>query len=458
MANHVTAHNSINSVRNEIVNITRSLKNSFQDLFSAMSCNAMKDASVTLTINGIKSILTDIERQLCTAQQAATALAGINRKVVQKKVSFSASYSKGSHAIDINVASARQALVNICTTAAKYKDHISVLNGCKNEMSSLSESEQILSTIPTIELYFRSLASSGTAKAVVVTRAKMACVDALTNAIKDINALVNCINEFAGPGKRISNLLNSYENCEEQVINKYRDAVAKKLLKKTSVYSDSNVPEQGMLKGEVENAESVRNSLISLTGGSCQALDDEVTRLKKLYSSHYGGAYTKEELIEMEANHKRVDNYNELVRYYTYTARDGTNGRLIPEWGCTWYAAARYRIVNGADKDLKFSTRCGNANEWWKTVDGEYFNSMSTNDPSVVKANSIAVSNEDDLDLNRIGTHATDCHVCYVEGVYDGYVYYSEGSWGTSESTWGYIRKMTIEDFCKDYEYIVSAK
>ena len=463
MGNQVTAHNTINSVRTDIVTETKTLKNCFQELFANMKCKATSQANISGEIDEIVNYLKKTENNLCSAQQAATALAGVNRKVAEKTISinvFSAVSGIASmHPIDINPDGANQALGGFRGCAQKLELKIDILNRCKKEISALPESEQNISSVSTIDSIFAGLVGGIKSAVTKVKTVKQQCVSGLKNAVSNLQKAITCIRDIGSENGRYAKLIAEFAACDANIINRYKISRYSDVLMRTRQYNDGNVPAENDLQNEITNVGGTAGSIATVTCESCKELDEEVTRLDDLYKSNYGGAYNKETLIKMEQNHIRVDTYNDMDRYLRYRNADGTLiGYYIPEWGCTWYAAARYRAVNGVDNDLRFSERGGNADNWVNSIDKRLFEVSSTNDSSVVKPNTIAVSTQADPDLNRLGNHASENHVCYVEGVHDGYVYYSEGSWGKSESTYGYIQKMTVEDFCKDYEYIISAK
>lgn len=152
---------------------------------------------------------------------------------------------------------------------------------------------------------------------------------------------------------------------------------------------------------------------------------------------------------QMLENHTRVDTSRYDRRAY-YQASNGQYGYFDVSGGCTWYAFSRYREVNGEENDLRFTTPGNlNANNWANKIDTAYFNKDSTANRSVIKPNTIAV----DVD-RQYG------HVVYVEAVdyATGTVYYSEGSYGSSESAYGYIQTASIDKFASTYEWIISAK
>lgn len=162
--------------------------------------------------------------------------------------------------------------------------------------------------------------------------------------------------------------------------------------------------------------------------------------------------------IEAEKNQYIVNNYGkriviaeDLPQRITYSNADGRAiGYYVSSNGCTWYAMARYNQVNG-EGALKFARAGGNANNWINSIDTNVFNVSSTDNPNVIQANTIACSNVSDG-----GTSGN--HVAYVEGVIDGYVYYSEGAYGHAVSTYGYLKRMPLGEFASAYEYIISGK
>lgn len=119
--------------------------------------------------------------------------------------------------------------------------------------------------------------------------------------------------------------------------------------------------------------------------------------------------------------------------------------------GCTWYAMTRYNQVNGTDNGLQFKIGGGNAGEWSDKIDDEKHTVTREIGKNLagIKANSIAVET---TTPQRVG------HVAYIEAVTDDYVYYTEGSAGYDKETFGYIVKVTKEEFAKRFDDVIIAK
>ena len=164
-------------------------------------------------------------------------------------------------------------------------------------------------------------------------------------------------------------------------------------------------------------------------------------------------ALSLSELERKYANNEKAIDASLLPQKITYCNAEGrATGYYVAKNGCTWYAIARYNYVNKVENQLKFSRCGGNANEWVNTIDKTCFDVKSTSDLSVIKSNSIGVSTVSSVRGD------TGVHVVYVEAVNDGFVYYSEGSYSKPTSTYGYVKRKTVEDFAKEYENIISAK
>lgn len=178
-------------------------------------------------------------------------------------------------------------------------------------------------------------------------------------------------------------------------------------------------------------------------------------------------AFSKDTIIKMYNNKERVDtsqfDTSDPDRRIIYKSSSVKNfGYYTPSGGCTWYAVGRYRQVNGLEHDLVFAIAGGNGGQFASNIDKNYFDIMNTRQDLsvaggynhyVVKANSLAVS---DRIINDNIT--SDNHVAYVEGVFDEYVYFTEGAAGKAESTFGIMKRLTLDEFCKGYEYIITAK
>lgn len=165
----------------------------------------------------------------------------------------------------------------------------------------------------------------------------------------------------------------------------------------------------------------------------------------------------EDKAIELEKTGGKID----MSQWdYTYSYYDA-NGNYIGKWfydgGCTWYAFARYREVNGSENELRFKTYGGNANRWDQTIDTSLFDVTYTKDAgaSAVKPNSIAVSNE------VSGKGDFGCHVLYIEAVVETsegpMVYYSDGHWGDKSQN-GKVDKMRMDQFIQLYECVITAK
>lgn len=163
-------------------------------------------------------------------------------------------------------------------------------------------------------------------------------------------------------------------------------------------------------------------------------------------------ALSLNELEKMYSAGERV-NANALPQRINYRDASGKAiGYYISSNGCTWYAIARYNYVNKVENPLKFSSAGGNANNWVNSIDRSYFNVRHTSDQSAIKSNTIGVSTVSSTKYD------SGNHVVYVECVNNGYVYYTEGSWPKPVSTFGYVKKKSVNDFAAEYEYIISAK
>lgn len=160
-----------------------------------------------------------------------------------------------------------------------------------------------------------------------------------------------------------------------------------------------------------------------------------------------GNGYSVSELETMFATGQKVDIYSMDNRINYTDSYGNAKGYYVFDNGCTWYAAARYRQVN--EQDIDFSIGGGNANQWANNIDKNSFNINATSNQTTIVSNSIGI------DVN--GGYGFG-HVVYVEAVSNGYVYYSEGSWGGDVSEWGKIKKVTISEFANTFEYTASAK
>jgi|GEM_PF-6164097 len=292
MGNQVTAHNTINSVRTDIVTETKTLKNCFQELFANMKCKATSQANISGEIDEIVNYLKKTENNLCSAQQAATALAGVNRKVAEKTISinvFSAVSGIASmHPIDINPDGANQALGGFRGCAQKLELKIDILNRCKKEISALPESEQNISSVSTIDSIFAGLVGGIKSAVTKVKTVKQQCVSGLKNAVSNLQKAITCIRDIGSENGRYAKLIAEFAACDANIINRYKISRYSDVLMRTRQYNDGNVPAENDLQNEITNVGGTAGSIATVTCESCKELDEEAARLKYLYDNVYG--------------------------------------------------------------------------------------------------------------------------------------------------------------------------
>lgn len=200
-----------------------------------------------------------------------------------------------------------------------------------------------------------------------------------------------------------------------------------------------------------------RERITEILDGDCTEAE-----LRERLDKEYGEA--EEIILARYNNGDRVDT-SALDRKYVYKNSSGENvGYYVPGNGCTWYAAARYKQVNGPEHDLVFVSGGGNADHFDDNIDRTLFDVIDTrsdlNAPDgynfdAIKCNAIAVS---DVKIGGDGDFTSANHVAYIEAVIDGYVYYTEGAYPNPESTFGYMKRKPLDEFCKSFEHVISAK
>lgn len=193
----------------------------------------------------------------------------------------------------------------------------------------------------------------------------------------------------------------------------------------------------------------VRRDLIESIVDSTDSPDELKSKLDALFYS------ARDEIMRRWRNKERVDT-SAFERKYTYKNKAGKNvGFYVQSNGCTWYAVSRYRQVNGIENDLVFARAGGDAKAFDDNIDKDLFEVVDIPeegfDYSLLRSNSLAVSDVKDH-------KASGNHVVYIEAIIDGYVYYTDGAWKKPESSYGYMKRKKVEDFCKIYEHIIYAK
>lgn len=334
MANKVTAHNTINTIRNDIIVSNKNLKNKFQALLDKMVCKMTLSTYTSDMAGVIKSCLKTLEQTLCRAQLAATAIAGSTAKVPEKSISFNLSAHKQSHNIDIDITAVRAELSSFNTIKDEYNQYISRLDGCKAQIASLPVENQDLNSVSVIESTFTGLYAGifgGSNKAEVVKKAKQAFVNNVAEAVRIIRELISIIDQYTNNGSKLVTLLGEFESCETNVFNRFEQAFVKKYKDKTSAYNDSSVPEEGTLKKGIDEITAACNEWYAIRGQKCKDLEEEVTRLKNLYENHYGFEGRIKDLMNQEGFRDGENNpYN--------SNRPNYKGHVIP--GASCYAIA----------------------------------------------------------------------------------------------------------------------
>ncbi len=292
MGNHVTAHNTINSVRSDIVTETKNLKNSFQELFANMKCKVTSQSNISGTIDEIVNYLKNTEKNLSEAQQAATALAGVNRKVAEKSISISAfaaiSGVASIHPIDINTVGATQALAGFRGCAQRLEAKIEILNRCKKEISALSESEQNISSVSVLDSFFAGLIGGMKSAVTKVKTVKQQCVEGLKSAVSNLKKAISCISDIGNENGRFAKLISEFEACDASIINRYKISKYSDVITRTNQYNEGNLPAENDLTNEIENTKSIKGSIETVVNEECKELNEAVTRLEDLYKNNYG--------------------------------------------------------------------------------------------------------------------------------------------------------------------------
>lgn len=163
-------------------------------------------------------------------------------------------------------------------------------------------------------------------------------------------------------------------------------------------------------------------------------------------------------LAEWELKVKKSEKGVDLSRYpykvnYCY-GKNNSKGyyERFNKGNCTWYAMNRYNEMN-PDAPLHMKKGGGNAGQWVDNCDISAYDLVKTNtaNSGQIKENGIAINS-----YKKGGNH-----VAYIEKVYTDtesnqtYVYISEDGKSVPD---GRIRKMRIEDFKKEFDYVMHAK
>ena len=313
MANKVTAHSKIKVIRSEITVQTKELKNCYQNIYIKMKCNTVYSPYVTASIEITYNCLKRLEKALCAAQQAATAIAGLTSKVPENTVSFSISPNRGSYPIDITVSDARACLDKMCNCKSAFDKISAGLDSCKSEISNLPVEDQTLNSVSVIETVFTGMYHGifgGGSKVEIVKKAKQAFVNTMADAARIINELNAAITEFASKNGKLSKLLDEFETCEDKAFRQYEENFAKKYIDKTKQYTDSSLPDEAQLDNEITGLENAKNMLNSITCEECKDFDEEIIRLENLYENHYGFETKVNDFMNREGlKNPTTDNY-----------------------------------------------------------------------------------------------------------------------------------------------------
>lgn len=157
---------------------------------------------------------------------------------------------------------------------------------------------------------------------------------------------------------------------------------------------------------------------------------------------------TSYSVVDKYNNHEKIPTNTEFYpETVVGTAENKRTFSFNRNGGCTWYAYNRYHEVTG--KELVFTNNYPlNAKNWAEYIDTNHFNKLDLKNDNSVKIVPHAIG---------VTTGGGLGHVVYVETVQDGNVYYSESSFSNT-SIAGQIKCESIEDFKKEFDYLITAK
>ena len=165
--------------------------------------------------------------------------------------------------------------------------------------------------------------------------------------------------------------------------------------------------------------------------GDAMEIDSSVTYLGKKEQGYAFIEYTsgtKKKRAYINANYLTMPLADQLGTVLANFSHSGYNN-AYSNGQCTWYCWGRAKEKCG--RSLTFSGG-SNGNQWYNNVSGGY-TSKRTRAQGPIK-NSIC----------SCGANVTYGHVLFIEGVQDGYVYFTEANWSGTD---GALKRLALSSF-----------
>lgn len=340
MANKITTYKKIKTARDTLKTLAAEMQSAVNGLPS--TSYKTKGGSVLSThAANVAKVFNSAEGNLTEAHKAANALGSVKSRPKAATISYKISKCSGNSEIYISDSDALSSANALGSCITKLKSLKTDIQTCYNEINSVNITEQLISSLTIIDFLFPL---SGMTKAAQILFVKNVGTTNLKQAKSDVTKIITYSETLK---KEVISSVNDFVSCEEKVKRRTYDD----LLNTTNNMTESSNTPQKDIKDSIAALEAKQKEYVALYGAECQAIKDEIARLKNLLKKMYVGDYAavieaaiKNEVGNGGAKYKQwfYDNYGGLSPTQNYGWCDrfvswllGQMGYKMKEGGCS---------------------------------------------------------------------------------------------------------------------------
>lgn len=282
MANKVTTYKGIKNARDSLKTIAAEMQTAVNGLPS-VSYKTKGGSILSTHATSVAKIFNSAEGNLTAAHKAANALGSIKSTPKAGNISYKISKCSGSSDIYVSDSDALANANTLGSCVEKLKTLQSSIQTCYNEIDNINITEQLVSSLTVIDFLFPL---NGMTKAALIIYVKGVGTTNLKQAKSDVSKIISYCETLK---KEIISSVNDFSICEENVKRRTYDD----LINTTSKISESSNTPKNEIKQRISELEAKQKEYVALYGVECQAIAEEIARLKKLCTVEY---VTREQL------------------------------------------------------------------------------------------------------------------------------------------------------------------